>query len=119
MNNPYNDPRIAGDFLLSAGDFGPNSSGPKKVLDYITCTVNTEINGLEEMVNGVSVDVLAEHNIMPGDKPGEGYVIKSKYGHGFSLISINGPGFTQAFVLNSQLKSNNQDSIQSGINKIG
>lgn len=119
MNIPYSDPRIAGDFLMTAGAYGPYSEGTKEVLDYIECSATTRIDILEELVNGVSTDVIAEHNITPSATPGLGYVIKSKYGHGFSHIVIAGAGYIKAFVLNSQIESNNQDSVESGINFIG
>jgi hypothetical protein len=119
MNIPYNDSRIAGDFLLSAGQYGPKSTGPKVTIDYITCTAATRIDVLEEFINGVSTNVLTDHGMIVGSIPGLGYVIKSKYGHGFSRITIGGVGNTSAFVLNSQLESNDKDSVESGINKIG
>lgn len=84
-----------GDFLVKEG---VTYSAPAQTLDYITLDLDAAVETLEEYVNGVSTNVLAEHGltsmaVIPTTNP---YILKSTRGFGFSKVKLsakNGLGF--------------------------
>ncbi len=79
-----------GDFLVKEG-VTYTASETQSLLDWITLDIDAAVEILEEMVNGVSTNVLAEHNLtsavaIPTDF---NYTLKSSRGNGFSKIKLS------------------------------
>lgn len=86
-----------GDFLVKQGTTY-TASATQSLLDWITLDVGAAVETLEELINGVSTDVLAEHGLTSTVVIGTdfNYVLKSSRGNGFSKIKLstgNGLGF--------------------------
>lgn len=113
----------AGDVFIADGiEFGPAATGggavTNKTSEWITCGEGISIQVLEEYIDGVSTNVLTEHNLTAGQALPTGYILRSARGAGFSRLKISG-GNANGFVIAPERTRNFQDSPYSGIYKNG
>ncbi len=90
----------------------------KTLEDLRSSDSTTTIVTLEEYVNGVSVDMLAQHGFLTNGTIPEGTVLKSYTGNGFSKVQVGVKPAT-AIILGPRKPRNFTDSVNSGINYSG
>jgi len=82
--------------------------------EWIICPSGISIVELEEYIDGVSTDVLAQHGLQANEALPANYILKSSRNAGFSKLKITG-GNANGFILSPQRNRNNTDSVNSGI----